>query len=164
MIEKGKRKPFIEVDLKDPVLNAYMLFVQTSDAVQKYTDACFYRKAKLSTTKFVVLQVLAVNKGTMTPSQIARWTLRERHNVTTLIYRMQKDGLVRTERSASDKRSLNVILTDAGRRALALAAPVAREIVRQVMSSINERDVSQLIKSLNVLRHNAHEGLSNLSK
>jgi MarR family transcriptional repressor of emrRAB len=157
-----KVKPFIEVDLDDPVLNAYMLFVQTADAVDKYADASFYQKARLSAAKYVVLQVLAANEGSMTPSQIAHWTLRERHNITTLVARMQKDRLVRTERNAGDKRFVNVTLTDEGRKSLARAAPVAREIVTQVMASVGERSITHLIKSMNILRRNAHEGLSGL--
>jgi len=163
MVSKEKSKTFIEVALADPVLNAYVLFVQTADAVQKYADACFYKKAGLSTTKFVVLEVLAVNQESMTPSQIARWTLRERHNITTLVDRMQQDGLVRTERNNKDKRSVNIILTNEGREALARAVPVAREIVDQVMVSMGERDVTQLVESLNILRQNAHEGLGDLT-
>ena len=163
-MSKEKKASFVEVDLNDPVLNAYMLFVQTADAVDKYADASFYQKAGLSTAKFVVLQVLAFNKGSMTPSQIAHWTLRERHNITTLVDRMQKDGLVRTERNVRDKRFVSVMLTDEGRETLTRAAPVAREIVSRVMSSVGERSVVQLMKSLNILRQNAHEGLISLSR
>jgi len=148
----------IDVDLEDTIQRMFILFVQTADAVLKYADASFY-KAGLSETKFVVLQVLAVNGGTMTPSEIAQWTLRERHNITTLVNRLKHAGLVRTERSSRDKRFLNVMLTDRGREVLSQAAPVAREIVKQVMSSITEDDAALLGNWLRVLRQNAHHGL-----
>ena len=67
----------IDVNLEDTSSRTFILFVQTAAAVLKYADARFYRTG-LSVIKFMVLQVLAVNGGTMTPSEISRWTLRER--------------------------------------------------------------------------------------
>ena len=114
--------------------------------------------------KVIVLQVLDANGGTMTPSEIARWTFRERHNITTLVDRLKRDGLVRVERKNRDKRFVNVSLTTKGRKVLKQALPVAREIANRVMLSISEGDVILLEKSLRVLRQNAHDGLEHLAK
>jgi len=100
----------------------------------------------------------------MTPSEIAEWTFRERHNITTLVDRLKRDGLVRVERNMKDKRFLSVTLTAKGRKVLKQAMPVAREIVDQVMSSISEGDAVPLEKSLRVLRQNAHDGLEYFAK
>ena len=154
----------IDVDHDDIILRTFILFVQTADAVLKYADAHFYRKARLSVIRHVVLQILATNGGTMTPSQIAEWTLRERHNITTLVDRLKRDGLVRTERKNRDKRFVNVTLTAKGRKVLEQTTPVAREIVNGVMLSISEGDAVRLEKSLSVLRQNAHDGLEHLAK
>ncbi len=154
----------IDLDLDDIVLNTFTLFVQTADVVLKYADAHFYRKAHLSIIKHMVLQILATNGGTMTPSEIAKWTFRERHNITTLVDRLKRDGLVRIEHNDTDRRFVNIILTDKGREVLMQSMPVAREIVNQVMLSIAEGDVALLEKSLRVLRQNAHDGLEHLAK
>ncbi len=100
----------------------------------------------------------------MTPSKIAEWTFKERHNITTLVDRLKREGLVRTERSLKDKRFVNIILTAKGRRVLKQATPVARKIVDQVMSSISEGDAVLLEKSLRVLRQNAHGSMEQLAK
>ena len=76
------------VDHEDPILRTFMLFAQTADAVKKYADAVLY-KVGLPSTKLAVLRVLASNGGTMTPSAIARWTLREPNNITTFADRMK---------------------------------------------------------------------------
>ena len=60
----------IDVEHRDAVLRTFILFVQTAYAVLKYGDAHLYRKARLSVTKFIVLQALGIN-GTMTLSEIA---------------------------------------------------------------------------------------------
>ena len=153
-----------DIDHHDTIVKTLILFVQTAHAVLKYADAYFYRKARLSVIKHMVLQVLANNGGTMTPSEIAEWTLRERHNVTTLVDRLKEDGLVRVDRNKKDKRFVSITLTDKGRKVLSQATPAAREIVNQVMLSINEDDAILLEKPLRVLRQNAHDGLEHLAK
>ncbi len=153
-----------DVDHEDRILRTFILFVQTSDTIMKYANTHFYRKEGLSVIKVIVLRVLAAHGGTMTPSEIAEWTFRERHNITTLVDRLKRDGLVRVERNNRDKRFLSVSLTAKGRKVLKQATPVARDIVNRVMSSISEGDAIPFEKSLRVLRQNAHDGLVHLAK
>lgn len=154
---KAHRSP--RVDHKDSTLRTFILFIQTADAVKKYTDALLY-KVGLSTIKLIVLRVLAANGGTMTPSTIAHWTLRERHNITTLVDRMKRDGLVKARRNRMDRRSINITLTAKGRKLLDEHTPLSRSIVDQIMSSISEDDAALLEKLLAVLRQNAETGLN----
>jgi len=154
----------IDVNHDDTILRTFILFVQTARSVLKYSDAHLSRKARLSTIKLIALQALASNNGVMTPSEVAEWTQTERHNITTLINRMRRDGLVAAERNSSDKRFVNVTLTDKGREALNRAMPVAEEIVDQVMSSIDEGDAALLEKHLRTLRQNAYDGLGNVAR
>ena len=130
----------------------------------KYADAHLYRKARLSISKLIVMRALATNKGITTPSELAKWTQTERHNVTTLIERMKRDGLIRTERNPRDRRRVNVSQTNKGQKVLTQAMLAAREIVNQVMSSIGEDDALLLEKSLRTLRQNAHQGLEYVAK
>lgn len=149
----------IDVDLDDDILRTFILFVQTSDMVAKYANAHFYGKSSLSRSKFMVLQILFVNGGTMRPSEIAEWTSRERHNITTLVDRLERDELVRTERNNKDRRTKNVTLTDKGRLVLTETMPTATDIVNQVMLSISPSDAALLERLLKTLRQNAHDGL-----
>ena len=160
----NRKYRLIDIHKDDDILRAFILFVQTAHAVLKYADSLFYRKARISEIKFIVLKLLANNGGSMIPSEIAEWTLRERHNITTLIARLKQDGLVRVERSSKDKRYIHIILTAKGQRILKQATPVAREIVNRVMLSISEGDAVQMTKSLRVLRQSAHDGLEHLAK
>jgi len=154
----------IDVDHDDAILRTFILFVQTAKAVLKYADAHLYREARLSIIKLIVLRVLASNNGSMTPSVIAEWTQTERHNITALIGRMRRDGLVTSERNSSDKRIVNVTLTDKGREVLEQTVPVAGKIVDRVMLSIDEGDAALLEKSLRTLRQNTSDGLEHLAK
>jgi len=152
-------RTLIDVDHEDTILRTFILFVQTAREVLKYTDAYLYRKAGLSAIKLIVLRILVSNNGIMTPSEIAEWTQTERHNITELVNRMKREGLVTAERNNRDKRFVNITLTDKGREVLGQAMPVAREIVNQVMSSTTEGDAILLEKLLRVLRQNAQDRL-----
>jgi len=154
----------IDVDHEDAVLRTFILFVQTARSILKYTDADLYTKARLSIIKLIVLQALASNNRVMTPSEIAEWTQTERHNITALIGRMRQDGLVTAERNSGNKRLVNITLTDKGRETLNRAMPVAKEVVDQVMLSIDEGDAALLEKYLRTLRQNADDGLGNVAK
>ena len=152
----------IEIDHEDDILSTFILFVQTAQAVLKYADAYLHRKARLSVSKLVVLKALDTS-GAMMPSKIAEWTNTERHNITALANRMKQDGLITAERNSSDKRLVNIKLTDKGREDIGKAMPVAQEVVNQVMLSITEVDAALLKEKLTVLRQNAYYGLEDLA-
>ena len=152
----------IEIDHEDDILSTFILFVQTAQAVLKYADAYLYKKTRLSVSKLVVLKALDIS-GAMIPSKLAEWTTTERHNITALTNRMKQDGLVTSERNSSNKRLVNIKLTDKGRETLNKAMPVAQEVVNQVMLSITEGDAALLKEKLAVLRQNSHYGLEDLA-
>ena len=148
----------IDVHHDEPILKAFMLFVQSAHAVLKYADAHFYREARLSLIKYMVLHILSTNGGTLTPSEIAQRTLTVRSNITALADRMKRDGLISTKRNRRDKRLVNIRLTNKGRNVLTQATPLARDIANQVMLSMSEGDAVVLDRLLRVLRQNAHPG------
>jgi DNA-binding MarR family transcriptional regulator len=104
------------------------------------------------------MRALASSKGVLTPSELAEWTQTERHNITTLVERMKRDGLIRTGRNTRNRRFVNISLTDKGREILMEAMLTAREIVDQIMSSIGDDDALLLEKSLKTMRQNALQG------
>ena len=142
---------------------AFIDFIRTARAVTKYYDACLYRRARLSIVKLAVLTVLDL-RGSTTPSEIARETCTERNNITTLVRRMSKEKLVRTEPSANDKRSVQVILTDLGREILAKGRVVPREVRDHILSSIPRGDLTACDLPLKIMKQNALSGIDQLAR
>lgn len=147
----------IEITHEDAVLRTFMLFIQTARAVDKYSDSRFFQALHLSTVKYITLKALALSGGTLTHSDLAAWTGTERHNITALVERMKKEGLVTTERSDDDKRFIKVRLTEKGRDLVGQANPVGRGVMNEVMSGIGKRDAAQLERLLRVLRKNTEK-------
>lgn len=141
---------------------SFVLFIQTSRVVNKYYNTFLNKKLGLSISKIATLTVLDRNGGVMNPSEIANSIHTERNNITTLIARMSKEGLVRTERDPSDKRLVNVIMTEKGQKIFNDARPVVRQAVRRMIRMMSEDNAYLMERPLRILRQNAHDGLNEL--
>ena len=162
-----KRKTYIDIDESrepDTILRTFMLFYQTARWVQKFADSYLYKETGISLVQFIALKTLEANNGVMTPSGIAEWTQTERHNVTTLVRRMTKDGLIETKPDSTDRRIINVFITKKGRKALERTIPVAKQVIDRVMLSVNEDDANQVEHMLRCMRLNAHSSLIDMYK
>ncbi|MBA7583244.1 hypothetical protein ES708_25185 [subsurface metagenome] len=149
----------IETYQADNILRGYMTFAKYAAKVMRYADACLREETGFSFIKYMVLHTIAANGGTLTPSEIANRTFRNRNGITILVQRLVRDGLVVSERSDTDKRCVNVTLTDKGRGVLPQVISVVKGIADQVMLSITEADAVELEKLMGVLGQNADDGL-----
>lgn len=123
------------------------------------------KNAGLSDVKLIVLMAFFYNpQAALTATELAKWTDTEIHNITTLVNRMKKDGLLVSERDKKDKRFLKITLTDRGRQALEDAMPTAREVLAQLMSSVGTDDALMFERVLKTIRLNAYTGLQNLEE
>jgi len=122
------------------------------------------RKTGLSDVKLIVLMAYFYDPtASITPSHIARWTDTDPHNVTTLVNRMKREGLLETRRDDKDRRFLRISITEKGRTALKEAMPAAQQVLDRLMASLSKDDLLLLEKSLKVIRHNAYEGMASLA-
>ncbi len=154
-------RDLIEIKGGDPILRTFILFTQTARVAAKYQDAYMNKKAGLSDVKMMVLLAFYYDPtAAVTASQIAQWTDTAPHNVTTLINRMKREGLLETERDKKDKRFVKITITDRGRMVLKEAMPAAQQVVDQLMSSITRDDTLSLENVLRVIRRNAYDGLA----
>jgi DNA-binding MarR family transcriptional regulator len=163
MVSSAKQSKIFEIDIKETIPRVFVLFLQTAHAVEKYCDSELYFRAGLSMPKLAVLQILQNNGGTMMPSAIADLMLVARHNMTTLVDRLSKEGLVKVERGLyTDRRQVHVILTAKGRKALKTAAPVNQRIIKKVMADVDDNSATSLEQVLRILRLNAVDGLGQI--
>ncbi len=75
--------------------------------------------------------------------------IRARNNtVTGIIDRMQREGLVRRERSQGDRRIVLIRLTDKGQKLAASIEVEPMELFRRALSSLPAGDLEQLLRIL----------------
>jgi MarR family 2-MHQ and catechol resistance regulon transcriptional repressor len=106
----------------------------------------------LTPPKFNVLMELAAQQdGLLQLCEIARRLIRSAPNVTTLIDRLEADGLVRRERDRTDRRVIHAGITERGWKALARAAPAVFEVERRLMggmSGVERKTLTRLLQQL----------------
>ena len=106
--------------------------------------------ADLTPSQFAVLEAL-YHLGSMTQGEVSTKVLKSGSNMTTVIDNLERDGLVRRERDAKDRRVIYVHLTGAGKKKLEAVFPnhVAALVEEfSVLSAGEQKTLGELCKKL----------------
>ncbi|MEV0714008.1 MarR family transcriptional regulator [Asanoa sp. NPDC050611] len=98
-----------------------------------YDDAL--EPAGLRSTQYAILRQLAHGEG-LTINELARALVLDRSGAGHSLRPLERDGLIRLEKSAADRRSVLVTLTDEGRRRYERATPLWRSAQHQVATAL----------------------------
>jgi len=102
----------------------------------------------LTPSQFAVLETL-YHRGVLTQGEISRKVLKSVSDITTVIDHLERDGLVRRERDAQDRRVIHVHLTEAGKTKL---------------ESVLPRHVAALVDEFSILSASEQDTLANLCR
>ena len=106
------------------------------------------------TSAHVPILFLAKSTGNnIKPAEIARITLREPHSVSTLLDRMERDGLIKKVKDLKSRNQIRVTLTEKGEKAYRQCMPP--ESIRKIFSALSDSQKEQLGESLDQLRTRA---------
>ena len=106
----------------------------------------------LSMAKGGALRALAAAAEPLTLSELAGRMRCVRSNITQLVDRLEKDGLVRRVNDSADRRVRRASLTPAGRKAHAEATRVVQAQERAVAGALRQADAKALTRALGLLR------------
>jgi DNA-binding MarR family transcriptional regulator len=87
-------------------------------------------------------------RGALPPSSLARRVHLSQATVTGIIKRLEKRGLVERTPSDSDRRSIVLALTDAGRELLDQAPSLLQDRFREGLSSLQQWERLQILATL----------------
>ena len=105
----------------------------------------------LSLAKLGLLRLLAEAKQPLPLSELAQHQRCVRSNITQIVDRLEKDGLVRRRADADDRRSVRAALTPAGERAYARGMRALTQAQRAIVSSLRSTDADNLQAALDTL-------------
>jgi MarR family 2-MHQ and catechol resistance regulon transcriptional repressor len=97
----------------------------------------------MTLTQFAVLEAL-FHLGPMSLSEIAEKVLTTGGNVTMVAGNLERDGLVRRQRSPQDGRVQIAALTTKGKALMQRVFPVHAAGIAEFMTALNERELGQL--------------------
>ena len=125
-------------------------FLSAADAVEARLEAAL-DPTGLSLAKLAVLQFLAEAKEALPLSDLAARQHCVRSNITQLVDRLEKDGLVRRRAAADDRRSVLAELTPAGQQAHAKGVRALAEAQRAIVRALKAGEATSLQNALSAL-------------
>lgn len=101
----------------------------------------------LTTPQLLVLQQVG-QTGRARPSEVARLVHLSQATITSIVDRLVKAGLVTRARSENDRRSVDIILTQAGRRKLDAAPALLQKEFLNAFDNLHDWEKTSLVSSL----------------
>ena len=104
----------------------------------------------LTYSQFAVLEAL-YHLGHMTQGEVGNKVLKSGSNMTTVIDNLERDGLVRRERDADDRRVIHIHLTETGKGKIEAVFPghIAALVEEfKVLSTGEQETLAELCKKL----------------
>lgn len=123
-------------------LDAYTKLVRAMESVKSALRPPLLEDG-LTGGQLGVLEAL-LHLGPMVQSELADKLLTSRSNLTTLIDNLERDDLVRRERSEEDRRQIEVSLTDQGRELIEDVFPRHAKRITELMGELEPEEQEQL--------------------
>ena len=142
-------KSFISIE-HEALLNLYY----TSICVKKHASE-FFTSYGLTDVQFNLMMMVKHHGGDegLSQARLSQMMMVNRANVTGLIDRMEKIGMVKRT-AAADRRYNMICLTQKGRKLLEKADPAYGKEVQKAMSVLSKADLKHLIEACEKLREN----------
>jgi len=134
-------------DENHPGYRALMELLRTADAVWD-ASRVFFERWDLSPSQFNVLNLLHFNPGGLSQTDLSVQLIMHRSNLTGLVDRLEKRGLVARQEVAADRRAYNVVLTPAGTRLLREILPRYYEEAARAWDQLPAKRAKELIADL----------------
>lgn len=125
-----------------------LALARADDRVQRTLTEALGRSGLTPTRFNVLMELAATPEGGMALCDIGRRLIRSAPNVTTLIDRLEADGLVRREPDPADRRRVIARITGGGWGALRRGAPAVFEAEGHLLRDIGPGDRATLERLL----------------
>ena len=140
----------------------WIIFHQVLDLLVKLEDSVFAHTS-LSREKFNVLMVIKFFKemanDELIITNLAPLLNRSTNSISTIIDRMEKEGLVEKVRDRSDRRSIRLVMTSEAEKRLKMAAKPNMELINKLFSVFNEEELKTLLSLIGRLKYKVDKEL-----
>ena len=142
------------VDQKN-ALRAWFRLLLIHRTISRKIGAHFRAQFGISTARFDTLAQLHAAGGTMTMGALSSQLMVTSGNVTGLVDGMVADHLVQRRPHATDRRSVIIAMTPAGRRLFAKVSAALSRWIGEAMGDMSEAELAQLIALFGKLKQSA---------
>jgi MarR family transcriptional regulator, transcriptional regulator for hemolysin len=131
------------------------ILFQLSDvarSMRTYIDQCA-REHGMTRAQWGVLVRLQRQEG-MTQAEMAESLEIQPISLVRLVDRLCRQGLVERRPHPRDRRANRLYLTDKGRTTLVRLVPLGRAVTSEVLASLNDTEVAELLQKLLLIKTN----------
>lgn len=140
----------------DPRYRALIELLRTADTIWD-ASRVFFGRWDLSPSQFNVLNLLRLSRGGLSQTDLSRQLIMHRSNVTGLVDRLEKRGLVMRRDAAGDRRAYRVVLTAAGADLLRQILPLYYRGANAAWRHVSVARAAELTDDLRQVARNAQE-------
>ena len=140
----------------DPRYRALLELLRAADTIWD-ASRVFFSRWDLSPSQFNVLNLLRLTRGGLSQTGLSEQLIMHRSNVTGLVDRLEKRGLVARRDAAGDRRAYNVVLTAAGAALLKEILPRYYRGAQAAWRHVPTRRASEITNELRQLAANARQ-------
>jgi len=145
-----------------PRYRALLQLLRTADIIWDASRA-FFDRWDLSPSQFNVLNLLHLNPDGLSQSDLSRFLIVHRSNVTGLVDRLEKRGFLCRKNVVGDRRAYRVVLTQTGQDLIAKILPAYYRGAEAVWNSVPESRVMQHISDLEEVSETARRMAEQIS-
>lgn len=110
-----------------------------------------FENAGMQTAQYRVLGTL-ITEGTLPMSELGKRLYISKPYMTTLVDKLIEEGYAERHPDSRDRRVINIMITDSGRKYLKHAGARYRNHIKTLLSGLDSRDLEELCTSLEKLR------------
>lgn len=103
-----------------------------------------------------IIHILAMHNQPLSQRELADMANIKPGSLTEVLERLERDGMVKRERLASDRRVIHVRLTKKGQQSYEKIVARRHEFSHQLLSGIDQQDLQSFIGVLNSMEENLH--------
>jgi DNA-binding MarR family transcriptional regulator len=143
-------RAMVRAFLSDEEERIWFGLMETYDSLLRALDARMLAEHNMPLSAFeALMHITHAEEGAISIAQLALRVRLSPSQVSRIAIDLERRGLVQRQRSATDSRSTEVAITDAGRAQLQHAAPAYLSTIRtRIFEGLSERDVKQLARIL----------------
>ncbi len=119
-------------------LNTFVLFVQAAHEVYNGVSSRLSEYG-LSIGNLKILVPLFLHERALTPSELAEYSGVTRSTVTSVIDKLERDGIIRRS-TLTDRRMTAISLTDEGKQLMTEKIPMFIQLFSELMNEFTQED------------------------
>ncbi len=142
--------------MRDPTLEQLFMYLieRTERQMNRYANAALKSGGiEINADQWVILKRIS-DREEINQRELAELTVKDTATMTSALDVLEKDGLLKRVEAENDRRSYNLVLTNAGHELVEKILPIAKSFRLQGLKGVQEDELLRLKKTLNKIYEN----------